>query len=70
MLDIDPQIIKIGKIFAGAIAGMFIFQIVLQYLQLDNLLEMLAGSAIGALAGAGVMVIHIFKNNGKDDDEE
>ncbi len=69
MFDIDPQIIKVGKIFFGMIMGMFAARIIMDMTHVSGLPNILCGSLVGIAAGGGIMIVNIFKNRDKDEEE-
>ena len=69
MFDLDPQIIKIGKIFAGMILGLFAARLIMDIAHIDGLIPHIIGICLGFISGGGFMVVHLYKKEGKEDDE-
>ncbi len=67
-LGLDPQILKLGKVFLCGILGVILMETLFTMLGLSGVLIMAVAIAVGALIGAGVGIIWVFKK--KDDDEE
>ncbi len=70
MFDLDPQIIKIGKVFAGMVLGVFAVKTILDIAGITGAIPGLLGTGFGFVIGGALMVVHIYKNEGKEEDDE
>lgn len=70
MLDIDPQIIKLGKILIGILMGLLVSGALIDFAHVSGLIAHMAIVGTGMLAGAGISIIGVFKEKDKEEDEE
>ena len=70
MFDIDPQIIRIGKVGRGIILGLIVGGMATDILKPTSFLMYVCFLALGMLAGAGISIIGVFKEKDKEEDEE
>lgn len=70
MFDIDPQIIRIGKVGLGIVLGLIVGGMVTDILKPTSFLMYMCFLALGMLAGAGISIIGVFKEKDKEEDEE
>lgn len=70
MFDIDPQIIKIGKVFLGVMIGFITGASLPEFVGLTGFTWHVCFVALGIITGMGLGIIWVFKSKNKDENEE